>query len=1567
MMPGDNQYKTAAIAADATLGNCQNCSILHQSLTEYVSSFLALKQKITVSDDAIRLQQQLEELQIRLATLEKKTADYESLQAELEKNKSALKAYEQLSGEMEKLKQENCITAAENKKLEDRLNSVKDLTETQSLENAQLKREKAALENDLLQTQSALKAYEQLSGEMEKLKQENCITAAENKKLEDRLNSVKDLTETQCLENAQLKREKAALENDLLQTQASLNKSQAQADKAGKLMEENAVMRSLKDSLEDKVKLLEDSICKQNHQISQLTREKILLERNIADLQVRLIKLERERCKEYRSATSQTSAPAEPKVDKERVRMLLQNLWACLEPEQSANLPPSAECDHRQVLPSSPHKLQSRLSGASSSASHKISESHSDHVQTQAIYTQLKPSPRAQDAIEHQTPPLCLRGKKQAETRKRSKRSSKEHKPDETAPDKSSCEISLDEIMKMFKPLSPCISPLSDVDPQNESLETGDAKRKDPPETLEDCPPLKEDDSLNITRSTSSHNNPTSSALEEEENVDLMEVDTQECQNISDDKDSGQNESSGLAPLSGKTTNKDDGKMHPQDVSPVEEPASAQLEPASSSSSSTSDRMVLVEDVPLSAESLGASCSVNSDGADSSSAVQNAFEETKEDDSETVTTMDLDSSLRDALGATTVNPECGELLTEGDAIVISEKAEDEQVLAKETDVTAISSEIEEGPLNSCQGSQDGTLFKLGDSSGSPFRDSEMPEYTPSSTGDGMISVPGKNPEERLETDADIQHCGVEGGGPAQGTGGADVTTSPSESNADKKPPSVKMPPVLKTEDDEPHSDQECSDANSKTLKKEDVDNKTMSGKVMADGAPSFSHFPKTVTVDSNSLEDNKHSLCRQLSPTCLLPAVKVEALETHASARKSIVDVDTELTATIRKTPVSFTDKEGLIEKVDVISPDRTDAGITTSVTKNAAGTKGQNGCLESGKEKGASGPAAAQTPECIGHVRSEMGPPLPPVLTPLSTPPKAGKSINPRHAIGKLSFPSPMDGVASPTTPVQAHLTPSSQQFSSSSLNSPVPPNGVPSSPLQFGSATPKHAVPVPGRLPLTAKNSSPSSSTSPSQENSMRILDTMYPELSARARTLSILRGNVSLGICSSESGTLSTTTESQMSGFKTISSTSTAFTKTEMRGEKRPAVSLPQPTNGKCLKLDDSSPGATLKKVSSVSSNSGDETASLQTLRPEQLKSTTSGEPAEENLIGDSLKKIKNQCFDLMPVVQSHLYVGNLPKKPVLRDEEREVISEICQCNSLQADDILLAILNKLRAEKNVLSTDYMQALCRVYTGICRQKRCYEKARILAYSILVEDFPESAKLVLFMVTTWPSFLSHSGSLCQAIHAITKLKAQEALLDCFSKFLGWEKNPPCAIDQLISRTLSELRSGSNKSFIKHSRYGEDLGSEAWECIFTLHLLCSHKKWKWTYENVVGKELWPLLNAWVTQPRNQQEPVSDVAVATIIRLTGRLGQLGLEEKCVSSVVTVSSVMNTFGRQGQTQGIPWEVQLAAVYCIYDLSPCDPKQALDVLAGWRGETTRTVPPAVTSCINQLGSICRQVKS
>ncbi|XP_023133359.2 little elongation complex subunit 1 [Amphiprion ocellaris] len=1493
MMPGDSQAKTVAIAADATVGNCQNCSVLHQSLTEYVSSFLALKQKITVSDDTIRLQQQLEELQIRLVTLEKKTADYESVQAELEEKRGALKAYGQLSEEMEKLKQEN------NK------------------------------------------------------------TIAENKKLEEQLKNVKDVTETQSLENAQLKREKTDVENDLLKTQASLKKSQAQADQVEKLLEENANLTSIKDNLENKVRVLEESVCKQNYQISQLAKEKTLLERNINDLQVRLMRLERERSKECRSTTTQTSAPAEPKVDKEKVRMLLENLWACVEPEQeqSANLLHIPESSCKQVLPSSPqNRLKSHISKTSPSASHKLSGYHSDHIQPKPTYTQVKPIP----AIRNQESPQCSSDKKQKASLKKGKQSSKEHITDDSSSDMSSPEISIEEIMEFFKPPLPCISPLpdSDTDMEMESFEVGDGKTENHPKLSEDSP-VKQEESVHIM-SVLSQDSPKSSVLETEKNLDLPVVITQERGLGSKEIDS--NGLSDSAKIQDKS-NADNAKIdHQEDQLTQPQSAFMHLASASASLSSCSSPSVIAVSVEIASLTTESPEKVNKD-------------------QETTIMMDVDTNPSDVPDAKTVAPNGAESPRGEDATVTLEEGGDMQPVPSSTFVEPVkeatfanpenSSEAENSTQVSCclgQGSQDAIAFKLQENTESPCKDSEMQESTQSSS-DNNTSVSNKTHKERLEIDAPIELLKKEDGNAAQVKGGIDEATSPLKTNGDSKPLPPEKSPVLKNQHDELQDDQNYGQPC--------VDIETINSEILDDSRHSLSDSEVTNTVNCQAFEENVHSLCRQLSPACLLPTVKLRSMESSRNPGKLSPNVNTEQISTNKKAPVSNL----LEEEKAVVSDfpqDRIDTGNTTSFIQNAAATKDTVPCTEvseelspdmirEAKSRSAPSSAASQNPECLGHVLSEMGPPLPPVLTPLNTPPKTGKSISPRQAIGKILFPSPMDRLASPATPVESH---SSQKLSSLSLNSPVPPNGVPSSPLQFGSATPKHAVPVPGRLPVTAMNSSPSSSTSPSQENSMRILDTMYPELSARARTLSILRGNVSLSICSSETGALPTTTDSQKSSFKTINSTSTAFTKTDTRGEKRPAAGLSQPKSSKCLRLDSSSPAVTRKQVLSFSSSSGDETTPLQTVRLENTTPSPSmraEEPAEQNLIVNALKKIEKQCFDLLPVVQSHLYVGNMPKKPVLRDEEKEVISEICHSSLYNADDMISAIQHKLKVERKELSRNYMQALCRVYTGICRQKRDRDKVHILAYSILTEDFPDAAKLVLFMVTTWPTVLSHSSSLCRAIHTVTKLKAEEGILSCLSMFLDWEKSPPHDIDQLISRTLSEIRSGSNLSFTKHSRYGDDLGGASWEHVFTLQLLCSHKKWKWTYENVMGKELWPLMNSWVAQPRSQQEPISDVTVATVLRLIGRLGQVGFKERCVSSVLTVANVINTFGQQGHTEGLPWEVQLAAIYCIHDLSPCDPKQALAALAAWRGDMSHSVPPAVTSCINQLASVCRQVKA
>ncbi|XP_062278466.1 little elongation complex subunit 1 [Scomber scombrus] len=1548
MMPGDSQSKTLAVGADATVGNCQNCCVLHQSLTEYVSSFLALKQKITVSDDTIRLQQQLEELQIKLVTLEKKTAGYESLQAELEKNKSAL---------------QDCG---------------------------------------------------QMSEEMEKLKQENSKTMTEKKKLEDQLKDVEELMETQSLESAQLKREKAIVENDLLKTQTSLRKSEAQASQVEQLIEEKAKTTSIKEHLASKVRQLEESVSKQNHQITQLTKDKSLLEKHIDDMQARLIKLERERNKEYRSASTQARPPEEHKVDKEKFRMLLENLWVCVEPQQrqSANLLhlPESSSNCKEVM-SSPRNRLSHLTDSSQSVSHRMSESQSQQIQTKATCTQLKPSPRTQKSIKQQASSQFKSDKKQTDTPTKGKRVSKKHKTGESSTCRNSPDIPVEEILELFKPLFACISPLPDLDPEMESMETEDGEKETPSRPSDDSLPPQQEESELITTSSHCLN---ASTLPGKENEDLPVVTTQEMEQSSsenDSKDLGHNELSVITDATDNNVMKDiihgtdSEEINLQkDMQTEQEPATLQFVSASLSAASQEPSI-----------NVSPSSSTNEDSEKVS--LEHAQGEASKDQSANIVPIYVDTTSSDITGAKIINPDGGESLGASDNSVVSEAALDVQTVTsskcidneQDSKVTNDENDSEKGKTNQDSsglglGSHDTTVLKPQEKEGSLCKDSEMPEDNPClSSSDIISSVSNKNLEERNESDTSINPLGEEIGIEAQRTDTVDVTTSPCDSNGGVRPPSPHNSSLLKM-DDADEAQQRSGHANDETSLIKDVHSETLSSEITADHGPSLSN---TETINCESFKEDTHSLCRRLSPLCLLPSIKLQALDTHQNQKKVNIGINSEHLSTDEKT--TQPEKDGVVkmatfeespqnkvntsDKIVGKSCVRQTVSHTNSFKQSAATTSKQDKCLKSFTEAlekqspdmmkegaspaspltNASAETTIQLSDAIGQFRCDIGPPLPPLLTPLSTPPKLGKPINPRQAIGKLLFPSPLDRLASPTTPVQTYSTPNGRLVSSSSLNSPLPPNGVPSSPLQFGSATPKHAVPVPGRLPMTAMNSSPSSASSPSQENSMRILDTMYPELSARARTLSILRGNVSLSICSSETGTLTTATDSQMSGFKTINSTSTAFTKTETRGEKRQASNLPQPKSSKCLRMDSCSPVVSRKQVPSSSSNSGDEIASPQTPSVELLKNEITcpfmegEEPTEQNLIVNFFKRIENQAFDLLPVIKSHLYVGNLPKKPVLRDEEKEVISEICQSNVLKADDMMLAILNKLKAEKRDLNRNYMHALCRVYTAICRQNKDWEKAHVLAYSILTEDFPDCAKLILFMVTTWPSVLSSRNCLCQAVHAVTRQKAPEDVFNCLSAFLGWEKSPPCDIDQLISRTLSEIRSGSGLSFTKHSRYGDDLGPEAWECVFTLHLLCTQKTWKWTYEHLLGKDLWPIMNTWVTQPRDQQAPVSDVTVATVLRLIARLGQLGIKERCVSSVVTVANVINTFGRHGQSEGVPWEVQLAAVYCIYELSPCNPKQALEALAGWRGDTSQSAPPAVTSCINQLASVCRQVKS
>lgn len=742
------------------------------------------------------------------------------------------------------------------------------------------------------------------------------------------------------------------------------------------------------------------------------------------------------------------------------------------------------------------------------------------------------------------------------------------------------------------------------------------------------------------------------------ENLDLQEVaehaeEHDSSGNVS--KDMETNEMNGMTGLNDREST-DGQEMHLEhNIQTEQESAAGNI--VSSPSSSTSDKMVLGK-VLLAEESHQTPKS-----APEMCETENASVIMKDDQSEFVTKMDISLSAENDGKTTTVvggesPPKNANTEQMGGVILVSPNCLPSTV-TEITEPEVVNEEqcfqMETRPLDFGAGvaNQDVPALKAQEENECLEKDADTQEIEPclSSNSDNAKSALENNTEQRIDLNVSMRPLQEEDAKDQESSG---VVAFTSESPDGSE---------LKTEDAE----------------KESV----------------LGASQETEAFDCNSLKDSVPSVCSKSSPVCPVPTGTIQTLEAQPSQESQ--DFSERISPDNHTLHSENNSKEcGSAEKAvhkvslrkskgrkricrsSTVSP-------ATSLESEAAtrykehekvptstdGVEKQCQQIVPEEEPDAMEASTALT-DCLGQVHSEMGPPLPRLLTPLTTPPKVGKSIHPRQAIGKLSFPSPMEGTASPSTPTQTNGTPTGQQLSASSLSSPLHPNGVPSSPLQFGSATPKHAVPVPGRLPSAAMNSSPSSS-SPSQENSMRILDTMYPELSAHGRTLSILRGNVSLGICSSASGTLPVASISQMSCFKTVNSTSTAFTKTDKGGVKRHISTLPEPRNCKYAKVDDGSDTFHCRQGPPSSSNSSEETASPLTPKFSQLTHGTAttpvdeGEHSDEKLIDDALKKIEHQCFDLLPVIQSHLYVGNKPKKPVLRSEEVEVISEVCQ-NSL-----------------------------------------------------------------------------------------------------------------------------------------------------------------------------------------------------------------------------------------------------------------------------------------------------------
>ncbi|NXT44641.1 ICE1 protein, partial [Pelecanoides urinatrix] len=650
---------------------------------------------------------------------------------------------------------------------------------------------------------------------------------------------------------------------------------------------------------------------------------------------------------------------------------------------------------------------------------------------------------------------------------------------------------------------------------------------------------------------------------------------------------------------------------------------------------------------------------------------------------------------------------------------------------------------------------------------------------------------------------------------------------------------------------------------------------------------------------------------------------------------------------------------------------------------------------------------------ETINKIRQEMGPPLPPLLLPLiATPPKAARTMSPvMSSTGQSSLLSPLGDLISPLreTPVPPLMSPltDTPTVKSALLFSPPSPSEmavgrrIRSSPLKFCTSIPKHALPVPGRFPLLAADSAAPGAP---QENSVKILDTMYPELSARARTLNILKGNIQLNRCAFSDSHSLPGPVAQIGGFKAIASTSTAFVKTgsnlksdsrkdqdkdvqnqqlfsssSNHLEKRTLLPISMPRSAKRLRLDSEPPKLEPNDTAAVRNTKNTISEMQEVFHDKSCEISDSAHssslegslPVKKVIDPDcqkvslALKKIAESCFDLLPVIKGHVYVGNISKIPIMRDEEKEVVYEFGIKNKHLAESLLHVIRSKLKAQKNATNYNFNQALCRVYTGICRQLGDLERARLFCYSLLKEDFPDSEKLILFITNVWSDIFVFQGAINKAMQLVVRQSASNEMLACLSAYLSWDQSSSLDAGIMVSNLLSEMQSCPKVELQLSEQYGEDLSEDAWQYIFAVDLLCSHLKWDWTHDNVISKVLWPSMDKWVKKRKGQEtaQSIPNSVIALTLRLIGRLGQIGLKEGYLAAVKNISSVIGLFVQHAKEEGVPWGVQLAAIYALCDLGSSNPEGIVEAIHAWRATVLNNIPSAVTSGIAEITSLCK----
>uniref|UniRef100_A0A8C4R7D5 Little elongation complex subunit 1 C-terminal domain-containing protein n=1 Tax=Eptatretus burgeri TaxID=7764 RepID=A0A8C4R7D5_EPTBU len=223
-----------------------------------------------------------------------------------------------------------------------------------------------------------------------------------------------------------------------------------------------------------------------------------------------------------------------------------------------------------------------------------------------------------------------------------------------------------------------------------------------------------------------------------------------------------------------------------------------------------------------------------------------------------------------------------------------------------------------------------------------------------------------------------------------------------------------------------------------------------------------------------------------------------------------------------------------------------------------------------------------------------------------------------------------------------------------------------------------------------------------------------------------------------------------------------------------------------------------------------------------------------------------------------------------------------------------------------------------LMRSCVALCRAHGDAEQARVICYNLLLKGPWVLNVVARALSAAWPNLLASPGPVARAMQAIVNLKV-----------VPRSKEHVSALSELATSFLLAVRKSPRVTLLRSGAAGttgeDELSAEAWELVFALQLLCAQLGWNWTHNSFIRELIWPLLAKWGKQQDGSlggNIHVTDPSVATLLRLVGKLGILGLSLCSNNGVKNILEVLVKMLQKTSTEGVAsfWQLSHKAWIC-----------------------------------------------